>query len=286
MLDQKIERFIDKNSLIDKILTNIKPYPDNIECAEQISEIVRIIQNQPEILISNSDYCIPTPIFFFPYDNTRRLYFIDFDKRIIELKPKYKEWQICVDIFVDCYMPCVFGEDNCCAEVPLSLVGNKIFITREEAENALREKYKLIWRSDCFMNIIFAKHDDKGKEFCFELTDEQVKYVKKGNLLLVKTCRGNVAATATTDVISGSGAKDVADKSGAYFPLKKVISFIDDNLKEYIYNIIEESVTKKLDSSNKIINESVLKELDSKYEDMKNSVLNSVRLVFDDDLPF
>lgn len=136
------------------------------------------------------------------------------------------------------------------------------------------------------MNIIFAKHENNGKEFCFEVLDEQAGYIKKGDLLLVETCRGNAAATATTDVISGSGAKDVANKSGASFPLKKVISFVDSTLKEYIHNAVKESVIKELDSRYRLIKESILNELDSKYEDMKNSVLNSVRLVFDDDLPF
>ena len=45
--------------------------------------------------------------------------------------------------------------------------------------------------------------------------------------VLVETKRGVTTGITTTDIISGDGARDIAVKAGAYFPLAKVISFLD-----------------------------------------------------------
>lgn len=81
------------------------------------------------------------------------------------------------------------------------------------------------------MNVIYGKHDGCSKEFVWEVPGEMKDYILKGDLLLVDTARGIDVVTATTGVISGDGARDVAEKNGAYFPLKRVISFVDSNLK-------------------------------------------------------
>jgi len=73
------------------------------------------------------------------------------------------------------------------------------------------------------MNIIFGEHDGCKKEFCWEVPDYFVGYIKKGDLLLVNTYRGLDIATSVSDVISGD-SKYVAEKMGAYFPLKLVVS--------------------------------------------------------------
>jgi hypothetical protein len=87
------------------------------------------------------------------------------------------------------------------------------------------------------MNIVFVKHGC-SKEYCFSVPDELVPYVKKNMTVLVKTQRGLDTGTTTTDVISGDGAVDVATRNGAYFPLKPVISFINEKLFETIRNEI------------------------------------------------
>jgi hypothetical protein len=86
------------------------------------------------------------------------------------------------------------------------------------------------------LNIIFAKHDCCDKEFCFEVPDSMAKYIVKGDILLVDTLKGITLATATSSVVAGNGAEDVALKSGAYLPLKRVISFADQKMQTYIKN--------------------------------------------------
>ena len=88
------------------------------------------------------------------------------------------------------------------------------------------------------MNIIFAKHDCCEKEFCWQVPDNMVQYIHKGDILLVDTCRGLDIATAITGVVSGDGTKDIAEKSGAYFPLRSVVSFVDSRLKNYLTNMV------------------------------------------------
>jgi hypothetical protein len=76
------------------------------------------------------------------------------------------------------------------------------------------------------MNIIFAKHGvNEPREFCFSVPDNMVGDIQKGMMLYVETMHGNTVAYATTGVISGAGAEDVALQRGAYFPLKSVLSF-------------------------------------------------------------
>lgn len=90
------------------------------------------------------------------------------------------------------------------------------------------------------MNIVFAKHDNCDKEFCFEVPDGMA--ISKGDILLVDTMHGKTLATATTGVISGEGAGDVALKAGAYFPLKKVLSSMGAQLRIYIEEKVKEEI--------------------------------------------
>lgn len=84
------------------------------------------------------------------------------------------------------------------------------------------------------MNIIFGKHDGCNKDFIWEVPDNMTLHISKGDLLLVDTHRGADIATATTNVISGVGATDVAEMNGAYFPLKGVISFVNQKMADVI----------------------------------------------------
>lgn len=100
------------------------------------------------------------------------------------------------------------------------------------------------------MNIIYAKHDGCDKEFCWQVPDSMVQYIHKGDILLVDTYRGLDIATAITGVVSGDGTKDIAEKSGAYFPLRSVISFVDSRLKSYVTNLVSHDMIKILKEYN------------------------------------
>ena len=84
------------------------------------------------------------------------------------------------------------------------------------------------------MNIIFAKHDGCSKEFMFKVPDGLKP--AKNNILWVETMHGETVAVATSDVISVGSIEQVAEKFGAYLPLKEVIAFANDGLQAYIAN--------------------------------------------------
>lgn len=104
------------------------------------------------------------------------------------------------------------------------------------------------------MNVIFARHDGCQKDFCWQVPDNLKNYISKSDILLVDTMGGLDIATAITGVISGDGARDIAENKGAYFPLKSVVSFANDELRRYIARQIKLQLAK---SVNSILNEEV-----------------------------
>lgn len=86
------------------------------------------------------------------------------------------------------------------------------------------------------MKIIFGKHDGCSTDFCWIVPENAEYDISKGDILLVQTQRGLDIATATTDVISGDGVLAVAIKAGAYLPLKKVVTYADSKMQQYIEN--------------------------------------------------
>lgn len=82
------------------------------------------------------------------------------------------------------------------------------------------------------MTIVLAKHDNDPKEYVFAVPANM--RIIKGDLLLVNTMRGKDIATATTDLIEGSGAEDVAIRFGAYRPIKTVEAVCGEALQNYI----------------------------------------------------
>ena len=84
------------------------------------------------------------------------------------------------------------------------------------------------------MTIIYACHEIGGQQFCFSVPDSMAWYISKGTILYVDTMRGPRLAYATTGTISGPGAEDIAKASGAYFPLREVISFVPAEAREQI----------------------------------------------------
>lgn len=91
------------------------------------------------------------------------------------------------------------------------------------------------------MNIVFVKYD-KPKEYCFVVPEELVPYIKKGMKVLTETMYGLDVGTTTTGVITGEGARDLAINSGAYFPLKPVVSFLDDLLADVVRKEVKDKI--------------------------------------------
>ena len=91
------------------------------------------------------------------------------------------------------------------------------------------------------MNVVFVRHGD-SKEYCFEVPDCLATYIKKDMTVLVNTIHGLDTGTTTTNVVSGDGARDIAEKNGAYFPLKKVVSFVDD----HIFNVVKNDIINRI----------------------------------------
>ncbi len=92
------------------------------------------------------------------------------------------------------------------------------------------------------MNIIFAKHDALNKEYLFEVPEGM--HPVKGDVLWVDTSKGETVATATSDMISGHGVEQIAEKFGAYFPLKKVLAYANKGIETYINNRAYEKVVR------------------------------------------
>lgn len=83
------------------------------------------------------------------------------------------------------------------------------------------------------MKAILARHDGgDAKEYLFEVPEGMEPH--KGDLLLVDTIHGKALATATVEVFCGSDLTEVALRLGAYFPLRRVISFVDEQFRELI----------------------------------------------------
>jgi hypothetical protein len=100
------------------------------------------------------------------------------------------------------------------------------------------------------MNIIFGKHDNCPKEFCWEVPEHFKNEIHKGDLLLVNTFQGLDIAIAVSDVICGDGANYIAEKAGAYFPLKGIVSFANNMMVSYIDNKVKKDIISNIQCSN------------------------------------
>lgn len=81
------------------------------------------------------------------------------------------------------------------------------------------------------MNIVLVKHGD-SKPFAFYVPEEMIGLIRKNQGVLCKTKHGLRYGTATTGVICGDGAKDVAMSVGAYIPLKPIVGIDHPALAE------------------------------------------------------
>lgn len=82
------------------------------------------------------------------------------------------------------------------------------------------------------MRIIFAKHNDSPKEYIFEVPENLQP--EKGDVLYVRTVRGNTVAEATSNTIHLQDYEEVVEKFGAYLPLQKVRTYANREMIAYI----------------------------------------------------
>lgn len=95
------------------------------------------------------------------------------------------------------------------------------------------------------MNIIFAKHDTAtATEYAFLVPDGMAKHIKQGDILWVDTMYGERVAVATTGVLSGDGARDIALRHGAYEPMKSVISYANAEMRKWIVRNATSAIAK------------------------------------------
>ena len=82
---------------------------------------------------------------------------------------------------------------------------------------------------------VFAKHKDTKdtKEYLFRVP-KHIKRIKQGDLLAVETSKGLSLAIATTEMQECSEL--IAEKLGAYLPLKKVYCIVTYELFQLIKN--------------------------------------------------
>lgn len=88
------------------------------------------------------------------------------------------------------------------------------------------------------MKTVFAKHKDT-KEYLFRVP-KHIKRIKQGDLLAVETSKGLSLAIATTEMQECSEL--IAEKLGAYLPLKEVYCIATDELLRLCKNANEKEL--------------------------------------------
>ena len=96
--------------------------------------------------------------------------------------------------------------------------------------------------------LVFAKHDGCSKEFLFAVP--YYLEVRKGDILLVNTKQGLTVATATTEMFEGRNIDEVAQRFGAYLPLKEVKQVCGQALQTYIENKVRNEIVKSIQDKN------------------------------------
>ena len=91
---------------------------------------------------------------------------------------------------------------------------------------------------------IFAKHDGCNKEFLFAVPTGMT--VHKDDVLLVDTIYGPAVAVATSEIFESQDLAEIAQRYGAYLPLKEVKQVCGKTLQQYIQNRTVAQVVTKL----------------------------------------
>lgn len=94
--------------------------------------------------------------------------------------------------------------------------------------------------------IILGIHDGCNKVFCWYISEHQAKHVKAGDWLFVENRNDYAVVKAISDPICGEEAKTLAMHCGARFPLKRVISFANQDMKDKIVQSFREDVLSEM----------------------------------------
>lgn len=78
---------------------------------------------------------------------------------------------------------------------------------------------------------VFAKHPGEQKEYIFAVVPPME--VRKGDVLLVETMRGRDVAIATTEMFESRNVDEIAQKFGAYLPLKNVVQVCGKEMQSH-----------------------------------------------------
>ena len=84
------------------------------------------------------------------------------------------------------------------------------------------------------MVIVLAKHDGCNQDFVWSVPPWMD--IHKGDVLLVDTSYGLTVATASSEIIESQDAAELAQRFGAYMPLKVVKGYCGKMLQQYIKN--------------------------------------------------
>ena len=93
--------------------------------------------------------------------------------------------------------------------------------------------------------IVFVKHEGACKEFVFSVP-VSLMHVKKGDFVMVDTMYGRDFGTVTSQLVECSNIEEVAQKFGAYLPLKPILSVVDSDMVAYIERRCQERIMKKI----------------------------------------
>ena len=104
------------------------------------------------------------------------------------------------------------------------------------------------------LQIILGKHDGCAKEFCWYISKRKAEHVRKGDLLFVENRNDYAVVTATSDPLTGDDAIKALNQCGARFPLKRVVSFANQIMKQEIVKSFKESVKEEIYAFHEKIN--------------------------------
>lgn len=96
------------------------------------------------------------------------------------------------------------------------------------------------------LQVIKGKHDGCAKEFCWYISKRKAEHVRKGDLLFVENRNGYAVVTATSDPLTGDDAIKALNQCGAKFPMKRVVSFANQIMKQEIVKSFKESVKEEI----------------------------------------
>ena len=74
--------------------------------------------------------------------------------------------------------------------------------------------------------MIFARHAGQEKEYVFEVASKDCWPVNRGDFLIVDTMHAIHVAQATSDLVECEDVGLIAQKYGAYMPLRQVLRII------------------------------------------------------------